>query len=64
MNNTASNMDINERECFDAIFLRMGHDKAFSLLYQFIKNYDRIAVATIWRTCVVGVCVMAVGEHL
>jgi hypothetical protein len=40
-------MHLNKRECFDAIFVRMDHDQAFSLLYQFIKNYDFIAVAAI-----------------
>jgi hypothetical protein len=45
-------------------FFRMDHDKDFSLYYQFIKNYDYIAVATIWREFVVGACVMTVGEHL
>jgi len=57
-------MHLHKRECSDAIFVGVDHDKAFSILYQFIKNYDFIAVATIRRKFVLDVCVMTVGEHL
>jgi len=61
VNNTASNMHKNKREYFDAIFVRMDHDKADSLLHKFIKNNDFVAVATIRRKFIV---VVLVSEHL
>jgi hypothetical protein len=42
-------MHLHKREYSDAIFVGVDHDKVFSLLYQFIKNYDFIAAAATIR---------------